>query len=86
MKRKTIVEYRIDTHWNGVIKAYLVTQKYMSWWRGYQTVHEEKIYEGNLEKEAHAAIEERVAKEHGDSVRWSSWKDDRGCSPPPECW
>ncbi len=86
MKTKTRIQYRIDTHWDGVIKAFLVTEKYISWWRGYQTVHEEKIYEGKLEREAQAAIDKRVAFEKGDAVKWSSWKDDRGQSPPPECW
>ncbi|CBW47047.1 hypothetical protein [Roseovarius Plymouth podovirus 1] len=84
MKKRIMNEYRIDTHFNGVIKAYFLTLKYQGWWRGYEVVHEELIYEGHLEKEAHTAIDKRITKEKGEEVKWSRWKDDRGEAPTPE--
>ena len=81
MKTKTRIRYRIDTHWNGVIKAYLLVEHKFTYFGAWKEVHREKIYEGTLEREAHDAIDKRVAYEKGDAIKWSSYKDDRGVIP-----
>lgn len=81
MKTKSRIRYRIDTHWDGVIKAYLLVEQKRSFFGFWTVAHKEKLYEGTLEREAHDAIDKRVAYEKGDAIKWSSYKDDRGQTP-----
>lgn len=82
-----MIEYRIDTHFNGVVKAYLLSSKRVGTWpfRRWVKVHEEKLYEGRSVKEAQAAIDAQVVYERGSEVKSRSYRNARG-EEEIECW
>lgn len=74
------IEYRIDTTFNGIVKAFFVTKKRVGrfpfrWWT---IVDEEQIYVGDSKKEAQKAIDARVIIERGYEIKYREWKNDRG--------
>lgn len=78
-----MIEYRIDTLFNGNLISYQVIKERVGKWPFTKWVvcHEERLYCGKSPQEAQKAIDDRVAYERGHEVKHSQRKNDRGETP-----